>query len=104
MPSPALSSRSPEPMQIIVMRIARLVIPALVAVVASAAVVRAQVVSQSVSVTGEIGSGFYIGEFNSLDRTGTFNPSAGFDIGGGIKYQIASNFALIGTVGFTRLS
>lgn len=91
-------------MQIFVMRPTRLAIVALVAILAATTALQAQVVSQSVSVSGEIGTGFYIGEFNSLDRGGTFNPSAGFDIGGGIKYQIASNFALMATIGYSRLS
>jgi outer membrane protein OmpA-like peptidoglycan-associated protein/opacity protein-like surface antigen len=86
------------------MRPSRLVALALAALALPAPALQAQVVSQTVSLTGEFGSAFYIGEFNSLDRSGTFNPSAGFDIGGGVKYQIATNFALLGTIGFTRLS
>jgi outer membrane protein OmpA-like peptidoglycan-associated protein len=91
-------------MQVRHMRLSRL---APLVVLVALAVFRpshAQVVSQTVSLTGEIGAGFYIGEFNSLDRSGTFNPSAGLDLGAGIKYQIASNFALLATIGYARLS
>lgn len=87
-----------------VLRTSRLTALALIATVVIAPAVRAQIVSQTISLTGEFGSSFYIGEFNSLERSGAFNPSAGFDVGGGLKYQIASNFALVATVGFTRLS
>lgn len=90
-------------MQISLTGYMRLVVPALMCL-SAATTLNAQVVSQTVSLTGELGSSFYVGEFNSLDRSGTFNPSAGFDIGGGVKYQIATNFALLATIGYTRLS
>lgn len=91
-------------MQNFVSRSPRRAALAFLALVAAAPALRAQVVSQTLSLTGDFGTSFYIGEFNSLDRSGTFNPSAGVDVGGGLKYQIASNFALVASIGYTRLS
>jgi len=67
------------------------------------ATARAQVVPGSLSVGIELGTGMYIGEFNSFEYQGALAPTFGTDLGGVIRYDIAPFLSLVGTVGLTQV-
>ncbi len=65
---------------------------------------RAQVIADAVVAGVEIGSGMYLGEFNSLQYQGSLSPHFGSDFGVTLRYNIAPSFSLVGAVGITNLS
>ncbi len=64
---------------------------------------RAQIQPDAVAIMGEIGPSFYLGEFNSIDEP-NFTLFNGYDASVALKYNLASNFTLLGLFGTHGLS
>lgn len=67
-------------------------------------VARAQVISNAWVAGLEVGSGMYLGEFNSLQYQGSLAPHFGTDFTVNLRYNIAPSFSLLGAFGLTNLS
>ncbi len=69
----------------------------------AATIAHAQVIPQAVVVSGEVGTGLYMGEFNSLQYQGSLAPHFGLDFGFTVRYNIAESFALMASFGHSSL-
>ncbi|HVZ40076.1 MAG TPA: OmpA family protein [Candidatus Kapabacteria bacterium] len=68
-----------------------------------AATANAQVIPDAIVLAGQVGTGIYLGEFNSFQNQGSLVPQFGFDYGLSLRYNIAQSFSLHVEYGHSNL-
>ena len=77
--------------------------PCIVLILAAAYPAGAQVIPGAWLLNAEVGTGLYLGEFNSIEYQGTLAPHFGLSYGASVQYNIAKSFSLLASYGHLNL-